>query len=101
MFSRYMKIKFINNIHSSTVCFALREIWFKEHYIPEKCLSDNGRQLKSKNFQELMNKHSKKHLSTSHYNPTGNSVVKRMNREITKVPRLSRGLSLRETSHNI
>ncbi|KAG0420247.1 Retrovirus-related Pol polyprotein from transposon 17.6 [Dictyocoela roeselum] len=101
MFSRYTEIKFIKNIYSSFVCSALEEMWLEKHYIPEKCLSDNGRQFKSKNFQDLMNKHNINHISTSPYNPTGNSVVERMNREITIALRLSRGLSLRETTHNI
>ncbi|KAG0417543.1 hypothetical protein EQH57_0949 [Dictyocoela roeselum] len=94
LFSRYTEIRFITNIHPTTVCSALDAILFKKHYIPQKCLSDNGRQFKSKNFRNLMDKYGIRHIFTSPYNQKRNSVVERMNMEITIALRLSRCMNL-------
>ncbi|KAG0436021.1 Transposon Tf2-6 polyprotein [Dictyocoela muelleri] len=101
LFSRFTEIKFIKNIHSSTVCKILEEIWLKKHYIPVKCLTDNGRQFTSENFKNLMHKYGIKHLFIAPHNPTGNAIIERINREISVALRLSRGETLSKASNNI
>ncbi|KAG0440757.1 Pro-Pol polyprotein [Dictyocoela muelleri] len=91
----------MKNIHSLTVCDALEKIWLSRYQKPSKCLSDNGRQFKSENFANLMNKYEIKQIFTSPHNPTGNSIVERVNREISIALRFSRGQNLKNTSLNI
>ncbi|KAG0442477.1 Gag-Pro-Pol polyprotein [Dictyocoela muelleri] len=66
-----------------------------------KCLTDNCRQFTSQNFYNLMNKYGIKHIETPPHNPTGNSIVERINREISLCLRLSRSLSLKKAAEKI
>ncbi|KAG0438898.1 Retrovirus-related Pol polyprotein from transposon [Dictyocoela muelleri] len=101
MFSRYTEIKFIDNIHSLSVCNAIENMWLKVHITPKNCLTDNGRQFTSENFGNLMRKYNIKHIRTSPHNPTGNSIIERINREISVALRLSRSLNLKNATENI
>ncbi|KAG0442750.1 Transposon Tf2-9 polyprotein [Dictyocoela muelleri] len=101
LFSRYTEISFIHDINSSTVCKAIEENWLKIYKTPTKCLTDNGRQFTSENFSRLLKKYNIYHIRTAPHNPTGNSVIERINREISLCLRLSRSLSLRKASENI
>ncbi|KAG0437045.1 Gag-Pro-Pol polyprotein [Dictyocoela muelleri] len=76
-------------------------MWMKHHIIPLKCLTDNGRQFKSLNFNNLMRKYKIEHIFTSPHNPTGNSIIERVNREISIALRLSRGRNLKNAGINI
>ncbi|KAG0440977.1 hypothetical protein DMUE_1380 [Dictyocoela muelleri] len=101
LFSRYSEIKFINDINSKTICKSLEEMWFKQHPIPSKCLTDSGRQFKSLNFNNLMKKYRIDHIFTSTHNPTGNYIIERINREISVALRLSRNNNLKTAGINI
>ncbi|KAG0433986.1 Gag-Pro-Pol polyprotein [Dictyocoela muelleri] len=65
------------------------------------CLTDNGRQFTSNNFKNLMKKYEVKHVTSAPYNPTGNGVVERINKEIGVVLRLSRGSNVNELKDKI
>ncbi|KAG0442544.1 Pol polyprotein [Dictyocoela muelleri] len=66
-----------------------------------KCLTDNGKQFTSENFSNLMKKYGIKHIRTAPHNPTGNSIVERINREKSLCLRLSRSLSLKKAAEKI
>ncbi|KAG0438390.1 hypothetical protein DMUE_3114 [Dictyocoela muelleri] len=48
-----------------------------------------------------MKKHDIKHIFTAPHNPTGNSVLERINREISVALRISRGNNIKTTTMNI
>ncbi|KAG0420265.1 Transposon Tf2-11 polyprotein [Dictyocoela roeselum] len=100
-FSRFTETCFIKNIHSKTVCKSLESMWFKKHEIPQKCLTDNGKEFTSANFRKKKKKYQVKHILTAPHNPTGNAIIERINREISVALRLSRGQTLTKAIHNI
>ncbi|KAG0440227.1 hypothetical protein DMUE_1896 [Dictyocoela muelleri] len=75
LFSRYTKIPFVNDIHSSTICDAIEKTWLKFYPTPSKSLTDNGRQFTSENFAQIMKKFKIKYIRTPPHNPTRNSIV--------------------------
>lgn len=101
IYSRYAEIDIINDIKSETICDSFENNWIKKHKAPNKCLSDNGRQFISMNFQKLLSKYSIQQINTAPSNPTGNGIVERLNLEIGLVLRLSRGTDLKTLKNNI
>lgn len=54
-------------------------------------ITDQGRQFISSTFKEFIVKHDIKHVLTSPYNPTCNTIVERNISSIVKIARISRG----------
>ncbi|KAG0420358.1 Gag-Pro-Pol polyprotein [Dictyocoela roeselum] len=77
--SRYTEIIIINDINTRTVCTAVKKNWLLAYNTPKYCFTDNGRQFTSLNFSELLSQYNIKHINTSPYNPSGNSVIERIN----------------------
>ncbi|KAG0418758.1 Transposon Tf2-9 polyprotein, partial [Dictyocoela roeselum] len=94
--SRYTEIAIINDIHSTTICKAIDQNWFKVYGYSQACITDNGRQFNSLNFQQLLKQNKISHINTSPYNPSGNSVIERINKEIGIALILSRNSTLSE-----
>ncbi|KAG0436371.1 IgE-binding protein, partial [Dictyocoela muelleri] len=101
LFSRYTKIDFIYDVQSETICKSFETIWLKQYQTPRSCLSDNGKQFNSINFKTLLEKYKITHITSAPYNPTGNSLVERSNREIGFVLRLMRGKGLNDLKKGI
>ncbi|KAG0420577.1 hypothetical protein EQH57_0088 [Dictyocoela roeselum] len=94
LFSRYVEVDFISEISSGTICKSFENTWLKSYETHQKCLSDNGKQFTSTNFGNLLKKYNIKHITSAPYNPTGNSLVERVNREIGVVLRQMRNKGL-------
>ena len=94
--TRYTEIKIIFNIKSETICKALEEIWIKHNKAPENILTDQGRQFTSGNFKKMLDDYKINLKHTSAYNPTGNSITERINKQIGEGLRILRGKSLKE-----
>ncbi|KAG0436065.1 hypothetical protein DMUE_4405, partial [Dictyocoela muelleri] len=101
IFSRYTYVDFITDINSATICDILENSWLIKFGPPPKLISDNGRQFISSNFKALMDKYNIKHITSAPYNPTGNGIVERINKEIGIVLRISRECTLNELKNNI
>ncbi|KAG0435936.1 Pol polyprotein [Dictyocoela muelleri] len=101
LFSRYTEVDFIYDICSETICDAFEKTWLKKYEHPAICLTDNGRQFTSINFENLLKTYNVKHITSAPYNPTGNGLVERANREIGTVLRLLRGKTLGELRKGI
>ncbi|KAG0438648.1 Transposon Tf2-11 polyprotein, partial [Dictyocoela muelleri] len=101
IFSRYTQIDIISDINSSTISNSFEKTWINVFGPPKKCLSDNGRQFISSNFKDLLYKYKIDHITSAPSNPTGNSVVERVNKEIGLVLRISRGTSPKTLKINI
>ncbi|KAG0437016.1 Gag-Pro-Pol polyprotein [Dictyocoela muelleri] len=96
LFSRYTKGKIIYNITSKNICMAIENTCFKVYRTPKNCISDNVRQFTSNAFTTLLKTYEIKHIKTAPYNPTGNSIVERMNQELGIILRVVRGKNVRE-----
>ncbi|KAG0420639.1 Transposon Tf2-6 polyprotein [Dictyocoela roeselum] len=94
--SRYTEVSVIENIDSSTICNSIKKNWFEPYGYPKVCITDNGRQFNSKNFRSLMKNNYIKHINTSPHNPSGNSVVERINKEMGLALRIFRNSPLNE-----
>ncbi|KAG0420285.1 hypothetical protein EQH57_0210, partial [Dictyocoela roeselum] len=101
VFTRFSEIALLSSIDSKTVCEELTKIWLSNHPVPKKCLTDNGRQVTSTKFERLLTKFKIKHVKTAPYNPTGNSIVERINKEVGNVLRISREKTIEELKRNI
>ncbi|KAG0420263.1 Transposon Tf2-9 polyprotein, partial [Dictyocoela roeselum] len=101
IFSRYTEIEFSKDIHSSKVCDTLEKVWLTKYPGPKRCITDNGRQFTSQNFKKLLQKYDIEKIHTAPHNPTGNSVIERINREISVALRISRKENLKITANNI
>ncbi|KAG0435655.1 Transposon Tf2-9 polyprotein [Dictyocoela muelleri] len=96
LFSRYTEISIINDIKSKTITSNFKKVWIRQHKPPQKCLTDNGRQFNSISFNKLTEEFNIKHIKSAPYNPTGNAIIERINKEIGVVLRLSRGATFSE-----
>ncbi|KAG0420371.1 Transposon Tf2-11 polyprotein [Dictyocoela roeselum] len=101
IFSRYTEAAIIKNVESKTVIESFLKKWISIHGSPRKCLTDNGRQFISEKFEQLLQENKIAHIKSSPYNPTGNSIIERVNKDIGNVLRISRNLSLSTLLKNI
>ncbi|KAG0436558.1 Gag-Pro-Pol polyprotein, partial [Dictyocoela muelleri] len=67
----------------------------------KKCLTDNGKQFVSSKFDKLLSEYQIEHVTSAPYNPTGNSIVERANKEMGLVLRLAKNLDLTQLEKNI
>jgi transposase InsO family protein len=80
--------------HSRNVVKHLDKCWIKKHGSPKSILSDQGRQFVSLRYKEYLKLNNIKPILTSPYNPTGNSVVERINLNIGNITRILKNESL-------
>lgn len=69
--------------------------WIKHHGPPTTCLSDQGRQYVSKEFNEFLKDNQIKPILATPFNPTGNSISERINQTITRVLKTNKTIPLR------
>ncbi|KAG0438882.1 Gag-Pro-Pol polyprotein [Dictyocoela muelleri] len=69
--------------------------------MPEKILTYQGKQFISSKFKDYLKNLNIKHIMISAYNPTGNSIVERINLEIGLCLRLSRGKGIEKIKEYI
>ncbi|KAG0436054.1 Transposon Tf2-9 polyprotein [Dictyocoela muelleri] len=101
LFSKFSITSILFNITSSEVTKEFEIKWMLKFKAPKCCLTDNGRQFTSENFKKLLEKYEIKHSYTSAYNPKGNSIIERQNREIETVLRMSRSMNESEIIRNM
>ncbi|KAG0438568.1 Pro-Pol polyprotein [Dictyocoela muelleri] len=99
--SRYSAISILFDISSYSVIKAFVDCWLNIHKSPKYCLSDNGRQFTSQAFKQMLKQFKIQQILTSPNNPTGNSVVERINKEISIALRIARNKSLNEVQQII
>ncbi|KAG0438665.1 Intracisternal A-particle Pol-related polyprotein [Dictyocoela muelleri] len=101
LFSRFSIVSILFDINSLNVTKEFEKRWISKFKAPKYCLTDNGRQFTIENFNNMLRTHKIYHIYTSPYNPKGNSIVKRLNREVSTALRMSRNLKLPEIMKNI
>lgn len=83
-YSRYMEIARLHDISSTSVIKSLKTI-FAHHGIPERLMTDNGRQFVSSQFQEFTTSWGVHHVTSSPYHPQGNGEAERAVQEAKKI----------------
>ncbi|KAG0437868.1 Transposon Tf2-6 polyprotein [Dictyocoela muelleri] len=99
--SRYTEVIILNDINSNTICHAIENHYLNRHKLPKICRTDNGRQFIAEKFKHLLNKYGITHILTSSHNPSGNSIIERINKEVGIALRFSKGCCLKEVKWNI
>lgn len=69
--------------------------------VAKEVLTDQGTHFMSSAFKKILHAEGIGHAVTTAYNPTGNSIVERMNQEIAKGLRLLRDYEISETFERI
>lgn len=82
--TRWSEVYRLRNLKSTEIIRHFRT-WLEKHPIPESCLTDQGRQYISKEFNNFLEENKIKHVLATAYNPTGNSISERINQTISRV----------------
>ncbi|MGL4848965.1 MAG: RNase H-like domain-containing protein, partial [Clostridium sp.] len=96
LYSKWTEIYPLTKTTSAEIKEHLTKQWFKKHGKPKRLLSDQGRQFISAHFLGFLKNEGIKHTTSSAYNPTGNSVVERMNQTIGNTLRCLKHLTFDE-----
>lgn len=64
-------------------------------------MTDQGKQYTSHEFRKFLIRYNIKHITTTAYNPTGNSISERINQEIGKGLRALRNLTIGDAINKI
>ncbi|KAF9752782.1 hypothetical protein NGRA_3410, partial [Nosema granulosis] len=94
IFSKWSETYLLRNISSKEILRKLDEDWIKKWGKPKALLSDQGTQFISHEFTDYLALNDIKHIISSTYNPTGNSVVERVNQVIGNGLRCLKGIKI-------
>jgi transposase InsO family protein len=94
--SRWTAIFPLKKVTSKTIFRYIKTKWIEKYGSPTEIISDQGRQFISKYFTDRIKEHGIKHVLCSTYNPTGNSIVERVNQSIGNVLRCSKHVTFKE-----
>ncbi|RXG73158.1 Pro-Pol polyprotein [Armadillidium vulgare] len=81
-YSKWIATVPLKSKHTSIVTAALRTILPYLPLIPSRLLSDNAREFRGPEFEELLILHNIKHIYTTPYNPASNGITERVNRTL-------------------
>ncbi|KAL7635049.1 UNVERIFIED_CONTAM: hypothetical protein RMT77_014034 [Armadillidium vulgare] len=81
-YSKWIAIVPLRSKHTSLVTAALKNILPYLPLIPSRLLSDNAREFRGPEFEELLILHNIKHIYTTPYNPSSNGITERVNRTL-------------------
>ena len=101
IFSRWTETEILFSITSEDVIQAFEASWISKHGLPDRLLTDQGRQYISNRFATYCQENNIEKSTTSPYNPTANSVSERINQGITEVLRNSKGTHLTTLKNKI
>jgi transposase InsO family protein len=79
-FTRWPVAVPVKDRSSTVIATAIHERWICEKSVPLKIVSDRGREFVSRGMRQLSNRLGCTLITTSGYNPTGNSSVERFHR---------------------
>ncbi|KAG0420474.1 Transposon Tf2-6 polyprotein [Dictyocoela roeselum] len=96
IYSRFTTVDILFDISALSVTKSFEEHVLGRLGCPKKLLTDQGRQYISEYFRDMLKANDIIHITTSAYNPTGNSISERINTTIGDICRMSKGKSVFE-----
>uniref|UniRef100_A0A914PVH5 RNA-directed DNA polymerase n=1 Tax=Panagrolaimus davidi TaxID=227884 RepID=A0A914PVH5_9BILA len=81
-FSKWLICTAMPNQTAESVTKAFLDDVIAKHGIPERLISDNGKQFVGKIFKDMLNWANVKHRTITPYNPQANGAIERMNRTV-------------------
>lgn len=94
-FSRYNEVKVLTKLTTKSILRVFRR-YFENHQRPNALLTDQGKQFVSREFKQDLSRNGIKHILNTSYNPTGNGMTERVNKEINLIMRMYRNGSMKE-----
>lgn len=88
--TRWCEFHTLRSISASKVSEAFLNSWLNRYPLPQKVITDNGKQFTSKIFKELLMRYNNKHQATIPYNPTSNSIIERIHGTLRDLLRINR-----------
>lgn len=98
--SRFTRVYFTESITGNNIITCI-ERWCNEHGVCKSFLSDQGKGYINKELQKYLQTKGIKHYFSSIYNPTGNSISERINKQINECMRIYNGYELIELKRKI
>lgn len=92
--TRWKEVAVVEKIKTDEIASKIYNHWISRYPIPEILHSDKGTCFTSKDFKEFLCRYGIKLTTTIGYNPTGNSVVERVNQTIGNIIRIYKGFDL-------
>lgn len=89
--SRATSIHFTEKIRARDIIEAFETNWLPKYGYPETILTDNGKCYIAQELEKYFKSKSIRHITTSTYNPTGNSISERINAHLTIALRIYKG----------
>ncbi|KAI4292771.1 hypothetical protein PAPHI01_2045 [Pancytospora philotis] len=93
-YTRWSEVFKLKTLEPREVISHFRK-WIRHNPKPSTCLTDQGRTFISSEFKTFLNEHQITHLTTTAYNPTGNSISERINQTLSKVLQASSHMPIR------
>lgn len=75
--------------------------WLNDKPTPRTCLTDQGRNYMSQKFKNFLETVQIKHITTTPYNPTGNSISERINQTVNRVLQTSKRIPIKRIIRRI
>ena len=89
LYSKWPEVRAVNTVTSSAVITFLKEL-FARWGLPERVISDNGKQFVSREIEQFFKSLGISHSKTALYHPQSNGAVERFNRYLTDQLRIAR-----------
>lgn len=96
VYSWWTSIILTQSTSARKILEILKTGWFDKFGYPKELISDQGRQFIANEFTVYLRMKCIRHILTSPYNPTGNSIVERVNQTIGNVLRCSKEANLHQ-----
>ncbi|KAG0422197.1 Transposon Tf2-11 polyprotein, partial [Dictyocoela muelleri] len=93
--SRYSKVYFTTKTTSKEIQRAFKKEWLSIFNFPLKILSDNAKYYTSDDTKQFFSNLNIQQIFSSPYNPTGNSLSKRINKSISDILKIYKGWEIK------
>ena len=89
LYSKWPEVRAVNTVTSSSVIAFLKDL-FSRWGLPQRIITDNGKQFVSKQLEDFLRSLGVSHSRTALYHPQANGAVERFNRYLTDQLRIAR-----------
>eukprot|EP00477_Mikrocytos_mackini_P000223 GAHX01000236.1.p1 GENE.GAHX01000236.1~~GAHX01000236.1.p1 ORF type:complete len:505 (+),score=69.11 GAHX01000236.1:395-1909(+) len=91
IYSKWSEVEPLYSTITEDILQVLEKKWIPKHGTPKRILTDNGPQYISTRFEDFCESNGIKHIKTTPFNPTSNSLSERLNQQLGNVVRMAKG----------